>query len=527
MLTDKQMIFAVPKKFSLEELGELLSGDLDARIERVEGFRRVYLDTFDWRLYRSGMVLEAECQGGLCLLIWRELNSGKQLFSRTVRKPPKNASGFSDAGGQSMLKRILGRRSLIAHAALHGETERLLLTNSDEKIVMRVELRRDQIVPPHSTSQIAMKETVYLFPYRGYKTEFQDRLRWIKRDTNLSPISRDPLLSALDALEITPGQYTSRPAFPLDNDQPALEALILILKRYLQVMDSNIAGAREGEDPEYLHDFLVAVRRTIIFLSRFAFLFPANNLRLIEHGFQWVEQEATPVRDLDIYMSLFHDFETRVDVDHRRALRSLYLFLQEQKKRELRRMRTSLDSPRYFRLVESWSEFLQSCQNADHLPKAANKPIGKLARERIREIYSEFVDRSRDMPQDVSSDGICDLFLLSKHLGYEMDVFSSLFPDKKMARLLKAHDRLQSSLNQFRDMNLQYSRLGEYRARMVKTQAVRRISLEAVEQLIADRKGEKANARKRVMKQIKRFTRKKMRKRFKSILAAPVIGSGA
>ncbi len=520
-------MFATPAQFSLEELGELLSDGLEATIERVDGFYRAYLDTFDWRLYRSGMALEIECQGALCLLVWRELNSGKVLFSRTVRKPPKNAGDFSDAGGQCLLKQILGRRSLIAHATLHGETEKLLLINRDGKTVMRVELRRDQIVSPHSTSYIPMEEVVYLFPYRGYEDEFKDRFRWISRDTDLLSIARDPLLYALDALGVTPGQYTSRPAFSLSNDQPALEAVTLILKRYLQVMDSNIEGARQGEDPEYLHDFLVAVRRTIIFLHSFAALFPMDNLSLIEHGFQWVEQEATQIRDLDIYMSLFHDFETRVDAGHRQALRSLYLFLHERKKRGLRRMRTSLDSPRYHRLIESWSEFLQDCQNAGSLPKAAMKPIGKIARERIKDGYRELATKSKGLAQDANVDDICKLFHISKRLGYHMDAFSSLFPNKKMCRLLESHDRLQSSLNQFRDMNLQYSRLSEYKSKMKKTQAVRKISLEALEQLIVDRKSENAKARKEVMKQIKRFTHKKMRKCFKSVLSLPVKGNGA
>ncbi len=93
-----------------------------------------------------------------------------------------------------------------------------------------------------------------------------------------------------------------------------------------------------------------------------------------------------------------------------------------------------------------------------------------------------------------------------------------------MTKLLKAHTKLQSSLNQFRDMNLQYSRLREYKSGMKKAQAVRKISLEAVEQLIADRKCEKTEAYKRAVKQIKRFTRKKMRKRFSSLQVMLVSG---
>jgi CHAD domain-containing protein len=516
ILANKQMIFAVPERFSLDDLGQLLSDKLKTRIEHTDG-KRIYLDSFDWRLYRSGMVLELECGGGPCLLVCRELGSGKILLSRMIRKTPKNASDFSSVGPQMMLKEILGRRSLIAHATLNAHTDNLLLLNSDGKTVMRVELRRDQIVSPQPTGHVILSDALYLFPFRGYETEFKDRLRWIKRDTELSPITEDPLLSVLGALDITPGLYTSRPVFSLNSEQPALEVLVNILKKFLQIMNSNIAGAREDDDPEYLHDFLVAVRRTSILIDGFSSVFPANNLSSIVHGFQWIEQETASIRDLDIYMSLFDDFESRVDADHRLALNSLYLFLQEQKKRELRRMRTSLNSPRYHRLIESWSEFLRRCENAGQLPKDALAPIGELALGRVKAIFREFIQASQGQPQDASVKEMCELHQISKHLGYHLDVFSSLFPGKKIGKLLKAHAKLQSSLNHFRDMNLQYSRLREYKSGMKRSQAVRKVSLEAVEQLIADRKSEKTKAREKSVKQIKRFTRKKMRKRFSSL----------
>jgi CHAD domain-containing protein len=195
-------------------------------------------------------------------------------------------------------------------------------------------------------------------------------------------------------------------------------------------------------------------------------------------------------------------------------------FLQEQKKKELRQMRVSLNSPRYFKLLESWSDFLRVCETVKQLPKDAVAPIGKLACNRINTLFYDFIKNSPKRLNDVSVTQICELHQISKHLGYHLDVFASLFPKKKIGKLLKAHTKLQSSLNQFRDMNLQYSRLREYKSGMKKAQAVRKVSLEAVDQLITDRKREKTEARKKVMKQVKRFTRKKMRKRFNSLSAA-------
>ncbi len=525
LVISKQMIYAVPDKFSLKKFGALLSDDLKVKIETVSDSSRFYLDTFDWRLFRSGMVLEIEDRGGLCLLTWRELRSGWVLLSRTVRRPPKKAADFSDAGMQSKLKQVLGRRTLLAHACLNGNTERLLLLNEDEKILMRVELRRDHVISPINNGHLGLDAAIYIFSYRGYEKLFNDRLKCIE-DSKLSPIAEDPLVSAMNAIDVMPGEYVGRPDFPLEPKQHSIYALVDILNRFLQIIECNAKGASEDEDPEYLHDFLVALRRTSSFIYRFSAVFPGNNLKLIEDDFHWIEQELTPIRDLDIYMSLFNDFESRVDTDHRQALKSLYSFLQSQKQQELRRMRVSLESTRYFRLIESWSQFLKDCKDADELPAAAQSPIGDIARDCIWSIYRELVQKAKNISSNTKADDICDLHQTSKRLGYHMDVFKSLFPAKSMARLIDEHSRLQQCLNQFRDMNLQYSRLRSYKAKMGQVQAVRAISLEAVEQLIVDRKNEKRKARKQVISQIDSFTRKKIRKHFKSTLSMPIKGGG-
>ncbi len=508
----------------MRKLGAQLSDGLKIGIEADDNVSRIYFDTFDWRLFKSGMVLEVELHGALCLLTWRELCSGRIFDRRTLRKLPKTAADFSEAGMLPKLKQILGRRSLLAHASLDGTVQRLLLLNEDEKILMRIELRRDHVISPTNHNQLSLEPTVYVFPYRGYEKIFSDRLQRITEDERFSPVAADPLSSALNAIGVIPGEYSSSPDFTLDAEQPAMQALVEILQRFLQIIECNVKGAREDEDPEYLHDFLAAVRRTRSFIHQFAAVFASKNLKFIEEDFNWIEQEATPIRDLDIYMSLFDDFESRVDRDHRQALQTLYLFLQNQKQQELRRMRISLESTRYFRLIESWAHFLNECKEANSLPAVARAPIGVIARDSIWNIYCELLQTASNISPEARADELCELHQLSKLLEYHMDVFKNLFPAKRMARLLDEHDNLQHSLNKFRDLNLQYSRLKHYKAKMGQAQAVRAISMEAVEQLILDREQEKKKARKQVITQIKRFTKKKMQKRFKSMLTTPAEG---
>ncbi len=521
------MIYALSDKLTSKRLKALLSDGMDVRVEVADDIKRYYLDTFDWRLFRSGMAMEVETRGGLCLLTWRELGSGQPFLSRTVRKLPQSADDFSSAGMQSRLKKILGRRRLLAHATLQGSTEKFLLLNNDEKSVMRVELRRDRVISPIHSGYMRMHGWVNFFSYRGYGEIFDHRRRHIVNGGNLCVAGDDPLISVLAALDITPGEYSGRPTFSLDPKQPAIAALTKILNRFLQNMQCNVKGAREDSDPEYLHDFLVAVRRVRCLISLFVALFPKECVKLLQRDLCWVEQEATLIRDLDIYMSRFEDFKTGVDKEHREALHSLYLFLQKEKQEKLWQMRVALESSRYLRLIESMEHLLQSCKDTENLPQAALITIEKVARNSIWSSYRTLVQAARELPDAAKLEQICELHQISKHLGYQLDLFRSLFPSKSMARLLKAHAKLQRCLNQFRDMALQYRRLKHYSARMTKAQAVREISLEAVEQLIADRKREKREARNRVLTQIEWFTRKKMRQRFKSLFKQSAKGGGA
>ena len=525
-MTSKQLIYAASNTLSRKRLEALLSDGMEVRVEVADDIERYYLDTFDWRLFRSGMVLEAEVRGGVCLLTWREMGSGQVLLSRTVKKLPKLAADFSNAGMQPRLKQILGTRLLLAHASLQGCTERLLLLDRDEKTIMRVELRHDKCISPDNPAYMRLPDALYFFPYRGYEKVFNNRLRQISRHGGLLHLVDDPLVLALDALDITPGKYSGIPQFSLHPGQPSIHALSDILLRFLQIMETNIKGARESEDPEFLHDFLVAVRRIRCFLFTFAALFPGDKVKLFESDLQWVEQEATIIRDLDIYMGLLQDFESRVDKDHRQALNSLYSFLQSEKQEQLMPMQVALASPRYLRLTDSLHSYLHSCRGADELPDAISIPIEVAASNGIHSIYSELLQAGRGLSVTAKVEKIHALYQICKRLGYHMEIFSSLFPGKHMRRLQQAHGKLQQRLNHFRDVDLQCHRLKDYLSRMTRTQAMREISLEAMEQLIDDRKRERKKALSRAMTQIELFTRKKMRKRFRAVFALPAKGGG-
>jgi len=73
---EDQLIFSVPENVTLQDLKNwLLEKQFVEELEPVE-IQRVFFDTFDWRLFNSGNVLEIASTKPGYLLTWRALGGG-------------------------------------------------------------------------------------------------------------------------------------------------------------------------------------------------------------------------------------------------------------------------------------------------------------------------------------------------------------------------------------------------------------------------------------------------------------------
>lgn len=515
----EQAIYSVPENLSLSELKSWLSGNQLLKIEPPKDISRIYLDTFDWRLFGSGTVLELTARGRDYLLTWRKLETGEILINAVTRKAPQFANDIIAPGLRRQLKEVLEDRTLLQHVSITSDTQTLSLLNDEKKTVMRVELRRDRVTVPRSTKYFKLPNYIYLFPYRGYEDVYNKRLGKLTKKGKLEATTKDPLVNALNCLEISPGEYNNRPQFELKPEQPAYGALCTILNTFRKMMKNNIEGACNDKDPEFLHDFLLAIRRTRCLLNRYSSVFPDKELNLIKQDFEWIEQTATPIRDLDISLNHFDDFVVRVDKEHKDALQPLYKFLKSQKTGQQRKMRVPLESPRYNRLMEKWRNFLKKDINHQDLPSDAGRPILQIASRCIWDIYQEVLTKGEAITDKSPTDELLQLHQISKRLGYQIEIFQTLYPAKKLAPLLEVLNRLQENLNVFHDLNLQYSYLLDDRKRMKQEQRTMPIWLEAIGQLAAGIDIERKEERRKFYDCFKQLSGKKMQKRFRSLFA--------
>ena len=521
----KQMIYNTPENLPLRELEIWLSGDLSVTIEPAAKLTRVYFDSFDWRLLRSGSVFEASFKDGRYLLTWRELLTGKVLISRMMRKVPRFARDFKAPGLRAQLQAVLGERTLLPQVSVNSNTQTLSLQNADQKTLVRVELRQDSVLAPKTTDRFKLPTQIHLFPLRGYESICKKQLQQLTAKGRLGTISEDPLITALNCLQIKPGQYSNQPDVQLTRDQPARQAMSSILRGFLQILKQNLEGACQDKDPEFLHDFLTAVRRIQCLLNRFTEVFPTQQMGLIQQDFIWIEQIATPVRNIDIYLGLYGDFAARLDREHRTALRSLHQYLKELKNKQQRQMRVSLESPRCSRLIALFEQFLGQNRTDRQTSPAATKPILELANASIAGLYRELRNRGREITATDQTDDLLELHQICKRLGYQMEIFRGLYSAKKIAPLIADQQHLENCLNRFHDLNLQRDALLDYRDRMMQEQRVFTTGLEAIDLLVADRTKAQRKVQRQFADRFDKLTKKKVRKRFDALFPDSAHGS--
>lgn len=514
-----QFFFSVPEHLTLQDLKNWLLEKWAIEEQEPSEVERVFFDTFDWRLFNSGRAIEISIHKPGYLLTLRELGTGKILVQTSIRSIPHLASDFVAPGLQALFKEALGGRALTAKLSISGTTNELRVVDNQHKTLMRVELRQDRAIVPNSTRYYKLPDSIYLVPLRGFEKIQEKAVRLLTEKAGLRPLAEDPLVSALNRMGIDATSYSNKPVFKFEPNQPAFAALCDILDRYRLIMELNLPGACEDKDPEFLHDFLHASRRTQCLLHHYFSDFPSKVVNLIRQDFDWLEKITAPVRSLDIYLGQFDEFLTRVDADHRFALEPLRHFLEAEKREEHRKMRVPLESPRYQRMMNAWKKILQEKTLPDGLPEDATKPIRLVASQGIYTLYQELIEKGEGIVGPGNAEALLELQIIEKRLGYQMETFRNLFPEEQIAPAMAALRQLQDNLNSFQNLHTQHGSLLEYSKKMQEEHRTMPVWLEAIELLAADREREERKMQEEFNDRYQQLANKSMRKRFRKLFS--------
>jgi CHAD domain-containing protein len=440
---------------SFTEVAFALSSDVHPRavMERAAGaeptralpeaaIRRVYLDTFDWRLFRAGLVLVDERAGGRNTL---RLASRDGTPTRSVRaRRPSFAPELPEGWLRARLAPILGVRRLLARVGVEGTSSGLALLDDEEKTLARLYAEVSTAVLPDGT-RTALPAILRVERLRGYATPADELVERIAEQPEPRLLAGSALEQALRSLGEWPGSDPSKPTVALHATTRADRALSAVLLAEVSVVQANEAGVSADLDVEFLHDLRVACRRSRALLAEMGDVLEPDAVAAAREGLAWIGARTGPLRDLDVFLS------NRGEWMEGEALKPMIRTAKRLRARALRDVRKMLSSKRYRAVLDAWNGYLAD----ETTPPRRDVPIAELARERIRLRAARVRARGRKLTARSPAEKIHRLRLQAKKLRYLLDAFGPALEIAGAGSVRRSMGRLQDALGAYNDAGVE------------------------------------------------------------------------
>ncbi|MFB1485521.1 MULTISPECIES: CHAD domain-containing protein [unclassified Thiocapsa] len=456
----------VPDGTPFQQVSDLLTGLYRPILAPSETTTRVFYDTFDWAIFLDGGALECRTQRSMRRLIRSDLDGGSPPLSQTLVGDPGFASDLPRGPVRERILEVCGIRRLLPRVEVESHVTVFRLVNDDAETVLRVEIEALSARNPGGAVCGPLASRIHLVAEPYHEQIAQEVTDLLTERLGLEAVQTPILSEALSACGRSPGDYSSKIDECLDPDQRSDEALKTLLRSLFATLVANLGGAREHLDSEFLHDLRVATRRTRSALGQSKGVFPADLLEDYKARFAWLQQATGPVRDLDVYLLDFDRYREALPARLRPCLGAVHSFLSARRSEEQGRLAVALDSPAFVDLMRQWRIFLDAPIVENPAEPKAMRPIKSLADQRIRRMVKRVRREGLAIRPDSPAAELHELRKSCKKLRYLMELFQSLYPRAKIARLIKLLKALLDHLGLVQDLAVQAEHLLDWAKQM-------------------------------------------------------------
>jgi CHAD domain-containing protein len=501
----------------LEELGRRFS----LRRDRPHQAERLYFDTFDWEIFRSGGVLYATARNGRTLLRWVSSAETRQLLLPAAQVPAF-AADFPVGEFRRALEKVTGIRRLLPLVRLDLVAESARVLDRRQKTVVRATLEtRSAASPGEGGEPRPLVPLLRVQPVKGYEPEWAEVVGHLERHRDLARgVSVSELEESLAAIGREPVDYISKPRVALAPDEPAREGVARILRFLLDIVIANEEGIRRDLDTEFLHDFRVAIRRTRSALSQIRGVLAESAVERFKREFSRLGQLTGPLRDLDVFLLKMGDYRADLPASTGGDLEPLEQFLAARREVALRRLVEGLDSGRYRNLLRDWREFLEGVSEPDSSAPSGELPIAVVSAREIRRVYRRVLKRGAAIDDASPASALHRLRIECKKLRYLLEFFRGLYEGEGIDEVIGALKQLQDNLGDFNDFGVQQRMLSQLAHEMDKEGVGSVEVLMAMGRLVQRLEQGEARERRRFGKRFRTFSSRENRDRFDLLLAA-------
>jgi CHAD domain-containing protein len=457
--------------------------------------RRLWLDTFDWRLYRSGLTLEQVSRSGAPAELVLTGRDGQVIaVDHPVPRPTGRKGGRSRPAWPGRLDTlplgplrdelgpVVGVRALLPVARAVSVVREARVLNSDDKTIARITVDRMSVTYPAAGS-VAPRLAVSAL--RGYQAQALRVADLLAAEPGVTEASQSGLEAALAAAGRRPGDYTGKVDVRLTPRMPATVAMTTVLSSLFDTLVANVNGTVRDIDIEFLHDLRVAVRRTRSALKLTGDVLPGDMAARFRPEFKWLGDLTTPTRDLDVYLLGYPGMAAGLVAATPEELQPFHAHLERSRAAAHRQLARGLRSARFSRLGREWRHALDTAAAAGTKTGAARTTVARLAASRIGRAHRRVLRDGAAITATSPPESLHELRKRCKELRYLLEFFGSLYDPGQHWQAVRELKALQDCLGEFQDMQVQHEEIQVFAAQMMEQRTAPAATLLAMGEIAA------------------------------------------
>lgn len=443
----RRTTFTHPERDAAEIVAALRSAGFE--IGPVEHLRRTLLDTFDRRLTERKVRLELRAGRSAELVLADAVSPAAHVV---VGDAPRFVADLPPGPFRSRLAPIIEVRALLPLVEVTAARTPVVRRNRTDKTDVQLSVY-DQLRVGGSVTGPTWAVELEELP--GYETAAR-QARHLLVGLGLDASEGD-LLDLPAATAAVAAGYDSSPAVAFAPQETAFDGFRRVLAHLAEAVQANWQGTVDDVDPEFLHDFRVAVRRTRSVLAQAKRVLPDDVRASYRDGFAWLGEITGSARDLDVYVTKWPTYVAPVGEETRSSLAPLLEHLSSERAAAHAQLADELRSPRYLDLLETWQRWLTE-PSASDLADAA-LPMVDVASRRIRRAQRTIIEGGRAIGPASPAAQLHELRKVAKRLRYLIECFGGLYQPRRRREFVKVLKALQDNLGEHQDAGVQVDRL--------------------------------------------------------------------
>lgn len=475
---------------------------------------QVYYDSFDWRLFNSGMLLvQADNRMSLLQACNDNLLGEEQLPDATPAT--LQSPNFNDTTLRNNLEPVLAPRAVQPVLSLQKSIKCYCIEDEEQRIVAKVHFESFTLAPDNTKSFLS---TALFIPENGYKLEFKLILERLKKKLIIVEANEALIYElALKVAKQRPGNYSARPVVKLKLNATASEAMSKVSTAFLDIARKNEAGIIDDIDTEFLHDYRVSIRKLRSILKQLKGVYNEEITTQALEDFATMARTTNSLRDLDVFLLKTNTYMKILPPELNDALEPFTQHLRDKREREYKRVIRHLKTKKYQALIGKWQTFFDSEIDPESLGENGNGSILKQVKGTIFKRFKQVITFGRLINDETQDKDLHRLRIQCKKLRYQLELFQYLFPQKEIQYLIRHLKVLQTNLGNYNDLSVQLRTLTDYLMTIKPRQTDAITNAAAIGALIGQLSRMKHYQRQSFHQSFEQFDHPKVRRLFKQL----------